>query len=89
MDINVIIPGGRQIHATQNGGEWKIDTYLYEDNLGEGESDFYFEQYCPTDHQLIYIPRAELKEHITKLLPLLFTPEELKKLCEGSPPKNG
>ena len=70
-------PGGKQVHATQHGNdEWKQDTYLYE----EGEL-FYFESYASNgQHEMFLIRRSELKEHVAKLVPLLFTPEELKQL---------
>ncbi len=77
-------PGGRQIHASQHAdGEWKEHTYLYQ----EGES-FYFERFSHWDHTILFIQRDELKEHVAKLLPVLFTPEEMKKLLsgEGLPP---
>ena len=77
--MNVESPGGKQIHATQEtNGEWKKDTYLYQD-----EGGFYFEQYmCDghAGHETMFIMESELKEHVAKLIPLLFTPEELKKL---------
>ena len=85
MNIDVISPGGRQIHATQHGeGEWKNSTYLYEDDLiYEGdEVSFYFEQHRRSGRGRVHIRKGELKEHVAKLLPLLFTPEELKKLSQ-------
>ena len=77
----VEIPGGKQIHATQETNEeWKKDTYLYQD-----ENVFYFEQYHGGGgHQMMSVTESEMKEYVTKLLPILFTPEELKKLVEGS-----
>lgn len=76
-------PGGRQIHATQHAdGEWKEHTYLYQ----EGEA-FYFERFSHWEHLILFIQRDELKECVAKLLPLLFSPEELKKASgEESPP---
>ena len=88
--MNVSIPGGKQIHATQNlsdGEGWKEDTYLYLRDNGA----FYFEQYANdghSGHTTLFITRNELKEYVTKLLPLLFTPEELKRLGEGPPTKD-
>lgn len=70
-------PGGRQIHATQHAdGEWKDNTYLYQ----EGGA-FYFERFSGSDHTIFFIQRNELKEYVAKLLPILFTPEELKQLA--------
>lgn len=77
-------PGGTQIHATQHAaGESKEHTYLYQ----EAES-FYFERFSPRDHMILFIPRDELKEYVAKLLPVLFTPEQMKTLLsgKGSPP---
>lgn len=80
------IPEGKLIHATQEvNGEWKRDTRLYQ----WPDGTFFFEQSeCDGDagRNTLYFSESELKEHVAKLLPILFTPEELKKLCEGSAP---
>ena len=85
----VSIPGGKQIHATQKVSEgWKEDTYLYQEEDGL----FYFEQYANDGHSgrdTLFLHKEELKEHVAKLLPILFTPEELQQLVharDGSPP---
>ena len=69
--------GGKQVHATEHGSrEQKRDTYLYKDDRG-----FRFEQYVGNqNHDMLQITSEESREHVAKLLPVLFTPEELKKL---------
>ena len=78
-------PGGKQVHASQYvSGYGKRDTYLYQEN-----GSFYFEQYEKNRRQeTLWLASEELKEHVVKLLPVLFTAEEMKKLLsgEGSPP---
>jgi len=84
-DISALLADGRQIHATENGTDWKQSTYLYED---DGKGFFFFEHISPAGHFFVNINRDELKEYVAKLLPVLFTAEEMKKLLsgEGSPP---
>ena len=79
-------PGGKQIHATYSetdatdGSRWRTDTYLYREDNGQ----FYFEQYNRNQHQTtLWLASEELREYVVKLLPLLFTPEEVKKLLSG------
>jgi hypothetical protein len=68
---------GRQIHATETGGDWPEQTYLYQD-----EDVFWFEQYNPAGRRSTIHTKSDLKEHVTKLIPILFTPEELKQLVK-------
>lgn len=78
-------PSGKQVHVTEHvTRDWKRDTYLYKDN-----EEFRFEQYVSNQHhEMLRIASKELREHVTKLLPVLFTPEELKTVLsgEGLPP---
>lgn len=69
-------PGGKQVHATRQGdGKCSVDTYLYQE-----DGPFYFEKYSRWEHTILFLHRDELREHVAKLMPLLFTPEELKQM---------
>ena len=78
-------PGGKQVHATQNvSGDWKEDTYLYQE-----DDSFYFERYCSNhQHDILFLHKNELKEHVAKLVPLLFTAEQLKQVLAPTTPSN-
>ena len=80
VDVRVLGPGGKQIHATQEvNGEWRCDTYVYEEE-GDCGPFFYFEQHSNSGDKLLFIPKDQLREHVVKLLPRLFTAEELRNL---------
>jgi hypothetical protein len=80
VDIGALF-SGRQIWATETGGEWNQQTYLYQD-----EGIYWFEEYSPAGHNMFIIGKDELREYVVKLLPVLFTPEELKQLMTPAPP---
>ena len=66
---------GDLVHNTDSGGDWWQQTYLHQDG-----DIFTFTQYNPGGRSATIHNREELKEHVAKLIPILFTPEELKKL---------